>query len=187
MHPAPSGSIDPGPPRRSFLKQLTTGVLSALAGLVPGLAGLLVVFDPVKRKTAAGATEPLLVTRFGSLPADGVPRRFQVFADRVDAWNTYRNIPVGAIYLRRTGDNQVTALNAACPHAGCSVSFSGEAGQFRCPCHDSFFSIEGRIATAASPSPRALDALEVEVRNADEIWVRFRNFQPGHKEQIPVE
>jgi Rieske Fe-S protein len=185
MQPPPD-SIDPGPPRRGFLKQFATGVLSAVVGIVPGLAGLLVVFDPVKRKQKSGAGEPLLVARIGSLPADGVPRRFQVLADRVDAWNTYRNIPVGAVYLRRTSDNKVTALNASCPHAGCSVGFSTEKGQFLCPCHDSFFSVEGQIATASSPSPRALDALDVEVRNDEEIWIRFRNFQPGHKEQIPV-
>ncbi len=178
-------TTEPVPPRRNFLKQFVTAILSAVAGIVPGLAGLFVIFDPLKRKSAAPG-ESLLVTRFGSLPADDVPRRFQVFADRVDAWNTYKNIPVGAIYLRRGKDNQVTAFNASCPHAGCSVSYSGDKGHFICPCHDSLFSLDGRIANASSPSPRALDALEVEVRNADEIWVKFRNYQPGHKEQIPV-
>lgn len=182
---APTPLPDAGPPRRGFLKQVTTAVLSAIVGLVPGLAGLFVIFDPMRRKAGAPG-EALLVTRFGSLPADNVPRRFQVFADRVDAWNTYKNIPVGAIYLRRTTDNLVTAFNASCPHAGCSVSYSGERGHFLCPCHDSLFSLDGRIANASSPSPRALDALEVEVRNIDEVWVKFRNYQPGHKEQLPV-
>lgn len=180
-HPTPVGA----PPRRNFLKQFVTGVLGALVGIVPGLAGLLVIFDPLKRKSTASG-DALLVTRFSGLPADGIPRRFQVFSDRVDAWNTYRNIAVGAIYLRRGPDNQVTALNASCPHAGCSVSFSGDRGQFICPCHDSLFSVDGAIANANSPSPRALDALEVEVRNDEEVWVKFRNFQPGHKAQHPV-
>ncbi len=184
MH-APAPNPDAGPPRRNFLKQFTTVVLSAVVGLVPALAGLFVIFDPMRRKLSSPGA-PLLVTRFGSLPADDVPRRFQVFSDRVDAWNTYKNIPVGAIYLRRSKDNQVTAFNASCPHAGCSVSFSGEKGHFICPCHDSLFSLDGKIANATSPSPRALDALEVEIRGADEVWVRFRNYQPGHKERLPV-
>jgi menaquinol-cytochrome c reductase iron-sulfur subunit len=180
-HPTTVGT----PPRRNFLKQFVTGVLGAVVGLVPGLAGLLVILDPLKRKSTASG-DALLVTRFSGLPADGIPRRFQVFADRVDAWNTYKNIAVGAVYLRRGPDNQVTALNASCPHAGCSVSFVGEKGHFLCPCHDSLFSVDGAIADPKSPSPRALDALEVEVRNNEEVWVKFRNFQPGHKAQLPV-
>lgn len=179
-HPLP-----PDPPRRNFFKQLLTGVLSVVVGLVPALAGVLVIFDPMRRKSAAPGAA-LRVTRLGSLPPDEVPRRFQVFADRVDAWNTYKNIPVGAIYLRRGKDDRITAFNASCPHAGCSVGFSAEKGHFICPCHDSLFDLDGRIANATSPSPRPLDALEVEVRNEDEVWVKFRNFQPGHKEQIPV-
>lgn len=173
------------PPRRNFLKQTVTGILAALVGIIPGLAGLMVYLDPLKRRTAASG-DPLLVTRLGSLPADGVPRRFQVFADRRDAWNTYKNIAIGAVYLRRSKEGVVTALNAACPHAGCSVGFSGEKGSFICPCHDSAFNVEGAIANASSPSPRALDALEVEVRAENEVWVRFQNFQPGHKEKHPV-
>lgn len=161
------------------------GFLTAVLGAVPGLAGLMVLFDPLKRRQAA-AGDALLVTRLASLPADGVPRRFQVFADRRDAWNTYKRIPVGAIFLRRAADGTVTALNAACPHAGCSVGYSSDNGSYICPCHDSMFTVEGTIANANSPSPRALDALEVEVRNENEVWVAFQNFQPGHKEKHPV-
>ena len=90
------------------------------------------------------------------------------------------------MFLRRTKDGTVTALNAACPHAGCSVAFGGDNSEFICPCHDSSFAVDGEIANAGSPSPRGLDSLEVEVRNENEIWVKFQNFQAGHKEKIPV-
>lgn len=175
----------PEPGRRDFLVKSAAVGLGAVAAGVPALAGFRVIFDPIKRPSS-GPGGPLLVTRLASLPSDGVPRRFQVLSDRVDAWNVYKNIPVGAVYLRRTADNKLSAFNAACPHAGCSVSFSGDKGQFVCPCHDSLFALDGAIANASSPSPRALDALEVEVRNDSEVWVKFRNYQPGHKEQIPV-
>jgi Rieske Fe-S protein len=184
MQPAPPTSTT-DPPRRNFLKQFLAGTLTAVVGLVPGLASLLVFFDPLKRRSAE-AGDALLVTRLASLPADGIPRRFQVLADRVDAWNTYRNIPVGAVYLRRSEDDRVTALNATCPHAGCSVSYSGDQSQYVCPCHDSLFALDGTIANATSPSPRALDALDVEVRNENEVWVKFQNFQPGHREKLPL-
>lgn len=172
------------PPRRSFLKKLLAGVLGGLITIVPGLAGLVVLLDPLKRRTVQQGEIP--VAPLASLPADGIPRRFSVLMDKQDAWNLYRNIPVGAVFLRRTPDNRITALNAACPHAGCSVSFVKDKQEFICPCHDSAFKEDGALATKDSPSPRGLDSLEVEVRNDDEIWVRFQNFQPGHKEKIPV-
>ena len=184
MH-SPAAESPESPPRRSFFKKVAAGVLGGLITVIPGLAGLMVIFDPLKRKSTTGDSE-VLVARLSALPADGVPRRFSVITDKVDAWNTYKNIPVGGVFLRRTEDGNVTALNAACPHAGCSVALGNDRKQFICPCHDSSFGIDGEIANAGSPSPRALDALEVEVRNDNEIWVKFLNFQAGHKEKIPV-
>ncbi|HAV63514.1 MAG TPA: (2Fe-2S)-binding protein [Verrucomicrobiales bacterium] len=184
MHTDPATTAN-DPPRRNFFKQVVTGALTAVVGVVPGLAGLMVIFDPLRRREQASG-DALPVTRLGSLPADGVPRRFRVYADRRDAWNTYKQIPIGAVFLRRTEDGSITALNAACPHAGCSVGFSDKNGGYLCPCHDSEFTVEGKIAVASSPSPRALDALEVEVRDNEEVWVKFMNFQPGHKERHPV-
>lgn len=181
----PSPEQPSSPPRRSFVKKVAAGIIGGLITLVPGLAGLMVIFDPVKRKSAVGTGE-ILVARLSALPADGVPRRFSVIMDRVDAWNTYKNVPVGGVFLRRTADNKVTALNASCPHAGCSVSFSGAEEKFVCPCHDSLFEQDGAIATESSPSPRGLDSLTAEVRNENEVWVKFENFQPGHKEKVPV-
>ena len=105
--------------------------------------------------------------------------------DQVDAWTTYRNTPVGAVYLRRTEDG-VQALNVVCPHAGCFVNVAEGGGGFSCPCHDSAFALDGEVSDPDSPSPRAMDELEVEIRNEDEVWVRFQNFLPGREEKVPV-
>ena len=107
-------------------------------------------------------------------------------AGRVDAWNKYPNAPIGAIYLRRTGDGQVEALNVVCPHAGCFIDFLSGEKKFYCPCHNSRFGLDGAIADRKSPSPRGMDSLEVEVRNGTEVWVKFQNFQTGHSEKVPV-
>ena len=173
------------PPRRSFVKKAAAVIVGGIITLVPGLAGVMVIFDPLKRK-AAGSRDKILVTRLSALPADGVPRRFSVMMDHTDAWNTFKDVPVGGVFLRRTPDGKVTALNAACPHAGCSVRFATDDKQFECPCHLSSFKEDGSIAAKNSPSPRGLDSLSVEVRNDNEVWVAFQNFVPGHKEKIPV-
>jgi menaquinol-cytochrome c reductase iron-sulfur subunit len=119
------------------------------------------------------------------LPPDGVPRKFPVLADRTDAWNKYLNVPIGAVYLRRTSADKVEALNVVCPHAGCFVDFNPAVGGFRCPCHNSTFTVDGKIDSPASPAPRGLDSLEAEVRNGD-VWVVFQNFKAGQKEKVPV-
>ena len=109
-----------------------------------------------------------------------------MLATRVDAWNTFSQVPIGAVYLRRTTDGNVQAFNVVCPHAGCFVDFLPEPGHYHCPCHNSTFSIAGKIDDPSSPAARGLDALEVEVRGGEEIWVKYQNFQAGRAEKIPV-
>jgi menaquinol-cytochrome c reductase iron-sulfur subunit len=169
--------------RRGFLKKAAAVIVGGIAGLVPALAGLMVLLDPLRRKAAAGSA--LKVTTLDALPPDGVPRRFSVLADRTDAWNKYLNVPIGAVYLRRTGADKVEALNVVCPHAGCFVDFNSDRGRFRCPCHNSTFTVDGKIDSPTSPAPRGLDSLPAEVRNG-EVWVVFQNFKAGQKEKVPV-
>ena len=126
-----------------------------------------------------------MVTSLSAIPDDGVPQKFTVRSDRVDAWTTYANTPVGAVYLRRTGDS-VSALNVVCPHAGCFVGLAPDRSRFACPCHRSSFDLDGSINDPSSPSPRDMDSLEVEIRNGDEVWIRFQNFLPGREEKTPV-
>jgi menaquinol-cytochrome c reductase iron-sulfur subunit len=172
------------PDRRDFLKKTVAGLLGSLLGLFPLGAGLAVFLDPLRRKAAASGA--IRVTTLEAVPDDGVPRKFPVLATRVDAWNKFGETPIGAVYLRRTSDGKLNAFNVVCPHAGCFVDFLPERGRYLCPCHNSTFTVEGKIADLASPAPRGLDMLEVEVRNQKEVWVKFQNFQAGRAEKIPV-
>jgi len=179
-----SDAIPPQPERRGFIKKMAAAVVGAVAGLVPAIAGLVVLFDPLRRKSENG--NAVLVASLSSLPEDGVPRKFPVIASHTDAWNRMPKVPIGAVYLRRAGDKTVQAFNVVCPHAGCFVDYVASRKGYYCPCHNSSFAADGRIADPRSPSPRGLDELEVEIRNQNEIWVRFRNFRAGEKEKIPV-
>lgn len=172
-----------GPPRRNFLTATMAVVFGAVAGLVPALAAVFPILDPVRRR--GSDTGLVQVTRLGAVPEDGLPRRFTVQADRTDAWTTYEDTPVGAVYLRRT-DSGITALNVVCPHAGCFVGLAPDGSRFACPCHRSSFALDGSINDPDSPAPRGMDELEVEIRNGDEVWVRFQNFQPGREGKLPI-
>jgi menaquinol-cytochrome c reductase iron-sulfur subunit len=169
--------------RRSFIAGLSAIAVGALATLAPIAAGAAALLDPLRRRQ--GESGMVRVTRLSAIPENGAPQRFTVQADRQDAWTTYANTPVGAVYLRRTPEG-VEALNVVCPHAGCFVGVAPDKSHFACPCHNSRFALDGTVNDPASPSPRAMDALEVELRNGDEVWVRFQNFLPGREEKRPV-
>ncbi len=170
--------------RRGFFKKLLAVLAGATAAAVPVAAGLVVAADPLRRKAAVGVE--IKVAMLDALPPDGVPRRFPVIAAKTDAWNRFEAAPVGAVYLRRLADDKVEALNVVCPHAGCFVDYVPGSGIFRCPCHQSSFAVDGKIADARSPSPRGLDSLPVEVKADGSVWVAFQNFQAGRPDKVPV-
>jgi len=184
---APSKAAKPGTDaenRRGFLKRACAGIIGAVLGIVPIGAGLNFWLNPLRRKAVDSGR--VRVTALEALPDDGIPRKFQVVASKVDAWNKFTDIPVGAVYLRRLKEGRVEAFNAVCPHAGCFVNFKPERGVYSCPCHESTFNVTGQIENPASPSPRGLDSLEVEVREGKEVWVKFQNFQAGTAKKVPI-
>jgi len=166
------------------MKRFCAGVIGVVLGVIPFGAGLVAFMDPLRRK--AGKADFLRVTSLDALPADGVPRKFPILATRVDAWNTFPDVPIGSVYLRRTPDGKVQAFNVVCPHAGCFVDFLPDRGAYHCPCHNSSFAVTGEIQDRSSPAARGLDSLEVEMKGEKEVWVKFQNFQAGRAEKIAV-
>ena len=164
-------------------------LVTLILGLVPGVAGLWVWLDPIRRRKSSSGVPFLRVGTIDSLPADGVPRRFSVLADQTDAWTRTPRTSIGAVYLRRTADGspngQLSALNVVCPHAGCFVDYQNSRQGYLCPCHNSMFALNGRVNAPSSPSPRGLDELPVEVRGR-EIWVQFQNFHTGRHDKVPL-
>ena len=180
--PVPEGS------RRGFLYNMFTALMAGLVAVVPVAAGLAVYFDPIRRKSKLGGLLP--VTTIDKLPdsskGDALIGRFQVLADRVDAWNVFPNEPIGGVYLVvPEGKNEVVALHATCPHLGCAVDIQDKGDgkfMFKCPCHTSAFTSDGqRIMPCVSP--RDMDVLECELKPApgggQEVLVKFQNFLPG--------
>jgi len=158
--------------------------MSALAKLFPVASGLLVFLNPLRSKTINSKFLP--VASLEALPPDGLPRRYSVIADQVNAWTTTPQVPIGAVFLTRAKGNTVRAFNVVCPHAGCFVSYHRDTADFKCPCHESSFDLDGKVGDARSPSPRGLDELEVAVDPSGQILVKFQNFRSGISERIPL-
>jgi Rieske Fe-S protein len=177
---------DPNVPledRRGFLAKSLAIVGAASAVAVPAALGAVSFCNPLRQKGGAG--EFFKLAQLDVLPDDGTPMKFAVIAERVDAWNRFPNEAIGAVYLRRAGQEsgkaKVEALQTVCPHAGCSIMYeAGEKGRkFFCPCHSASFDLAGARTDEKSPSPRNMDALEVEIRNENEVWVKFQMFATG--------
>jgi Rieske Fe-S protein len=172
------------PDRRNFVSKAAAVVVGGLVAVVAPVAGLVTFLDPLRRKSDTRGM--VRVTSLTSLPDSGEPRKFPVLDTLVDAWNKTENVPVGSVYVQKTGDNAVRVLSAVCPHLGCSVGFNAANKGFYCPCHKSSFSLDGAILDPKSPSPRAMDELIAEVRGDGDVWVKFQSFRKGSPEKIPV-
>jgi Rieske Fe-S protein len=178
---------DPEPPppadRREFLKGAACVALGACALGLPLAAGIRVLVSPIGTRRDDGYVVKL--TNLSALPAGGAPLLFEVQVERTDAWTRHPLTAIGAVFLQRIGEREVRAFNAACPHLGCAVEWRTESKTFFCPCHTSSFTVDGAIIPP-SPAARQLDALEVEVRESNEVWVHFQEFQAGKAEKIAV-
>ena len=173
-------------PRRRFLTHILAAGIGLLVGTVPALTGLAFFLDPLMRKKKEGSGDGFLKMQVAldALEIDGEPQLVKIIMDKVDAWNTYLNQPVGAVYLRRTDKDNVVAFNSICPHLGCTVDYKPAEKNYFCPCHTSTFGVDGTMQNDIPP--RGLDALEVQIRNKTEVWVKFQNFRATTPEKIPV-
>lgn len=173
--------------RREFLKKALAVVAGGVAVGVPTAIAVRAFVTPLGG-SGAGEAAFLPITTIDAVKDDGRPHSFPVITDKTDAWNKYRNVRVGAVYLIRRG-TAVTAFNAVCPHAGCFVDEApaGRPHAFECPCHRSWFNADGSLVPGGV-SPRGLDQLEVDkdALGRGEVRVKFQNFAAGSEEKIPV-
>jgi Rieske Fe-S protein len=187
---AATPSHSPDPPRRNVVAAMLAVIIGGIVGIVPFAAGVVSFLDPLfkRKKATAGEGQEakgllLRVATVDSIPSDGTPIQVPVISDLADAWNREPNQPIGAVFLRKAGD-QIKCFSAICPHAGCRVGYIGDRNIFQCPCHTSAFSLDGE-RHMPSPSPRDMDTLDLDAEKLKqgEVWVHYQNFYPGREEK----
>ena len=169
--------------RRGFLGGAVAWVCGAVAMAVPAAAGMIAFLNPLGQKGRGGAF--LRLAALDMVPVDGTPRKFPIIADATDAWTHFPAEPTGAVFLRRVG-REVLAFQVTCPHAGCAIDFepSSAGGKFFCPCHSASFDLSGKRTDPTSPSSRDMDSLAVEIRETNEVWVKFETFTVGTARKV---
>ena len=167
--------------RRRVLEWVVGAVATAIGVAIAVPAAAFLTF-PARRRVITGGDEPEDVAKLAALP-EGKPVRVTVKAPtRRDAWTAFSDVTLGGCWLVREGD-QVRALSTVCPHAGCAVDWDERGGAFVCPCHDSRFDKGGE--RQSGPSPRPLDALDVDVTDG-RVRVTWRRFKTATAKKEPV-
>jgi menaquinol-cytochrome c reductase iron-sulfur subunit len=60
-------------------------------------------------------------------------------------------------------NSEIVAFGPQCTHLACAYHWEAESSEFKCPCHGSVFSIEGKVL--AGPAPRPLDRYLTKIKN----------------------
>jgi Rieske Fe-S protein len=142
------------PARRRFLSSVTNGILSAIGGILAVIGGGAVLSSTVRRQE-----DWLAVSALHELP-DNVPTPVTLSVMRLDGYR--EALERRTIFLVKTGENEVAALNATCTHLGCLVGWDAQAQVFKCPCHGGIYDRTGAVMDGPPPEPLAKVAARVD-------------------------
>ena len=148
--PTPKGTT-----RRSFYIGAMYAVWAAIASALSVPALIYLFFPPKARKEEEWVEIGDVSKLTPESPVEMVFRR-----NRVDGWKITSQ--KGTAWVVKHADNSVTAFGPQCTHLGCAYHWDDRKTDFVCPCHNSFFGIDGRVVSG--PAPRPLDRFDVKVQ-----------------------
>lgn len=94
-----------------------------------------------------------------------------------DAFPKGSATPLGHLNLWVHRDEEgLYAISSVCTHLGC-IAAREENGEFRCPCHGSVFTAEGKVV--AGPAPKGLNWLALNVAPDGQVEVDTMRFVPA--------
>lgn len=132
--------------RRQFLGVVAACSLGLTGAVVVGTAVAAVVPPgrSIDGKTKMG---PEALVAVSDLPK-GKPVPFEYGDDEV--------------FVIRKTDDKILVLSAACPHVACRLHWDEPNNEYACPCHASFFTLEG--VKKSGPAVRNMDPAIFEVK-----------------------
>ncbi|MFQ5687623.1 MAG: ubiquinol-cytochrome c reductase iron-sulfur subunit [Candidatus Scalindua sp.] len=174
MHPGDNG-------RRNFLK-ICSVVLTSLIGIAYAIPMIRAFISPAMQDTVAGSSGLFDIGNINDCEIN-IPRKVSINGSKMDAWNKFPPTAIGAVWILMDKDKKFTVFSSICPHLGCGVDWDKNSGRFICPCHDSYFDIEGNVLSG--PSPRKLDTLETEIKQG-KLFVKYQKMKLGISGKIPA-
>jgi menaquinol-cytochrome c reductase iron-sulfur subunit len=129
--------------------------LGGIIGAALGLPALVYLFvSPKARKESDWVEAGDVASLAPNQPVEMTFRR-----NRVDGWKVVSE--KGTAWVVKNADQSVTAFGPQCTHLGCAYHWDDAKSDFICPCHNSFFSLDGKVISG--PAPRGLDRYETKI------------------------
>jgi menaquinol-cytochrome c reductase iron-sulfur subunit len=133
--------------RRSLI-----GWTFGLWGVISGALGIKALGYILGGKKSSSQAEWIEVGDVSKL-APGIPHEMSFERVRGDAWRAVKE--KGSVWVVKSDAGNVTVFAPGCTHLGCAFHYEEKKNQFLCPCHDSYFALDGKVLTG--PAPRSLD------------------------------
>ena len=148
--------MEPGTSRRSFYLTFIYG-LWALISVALALPALIYLLLPPRLRKEEQWVEAGNVSKLEpKVPVEMVFRK-----NRLDGWRLSSEKQTA--WVVKLADQNVVAFGSQCTHLGCAYHWDEGKSEFLCPCHNSVFSLDGKVVSG--PAPRPLDRYDTKVEN----------------------
>ncbi len=173
---------DKGISRRSFFRSVVAVIGSFLAIMIGyPLVKSIVSGSKSLAKRAFNKLGPLSNIQNSFKPILQ-PTRMSFSKTEQDAFVTTREPE--QVWIVKKSANDVRVFSPVCPHLGCRYNWDDEKKLFVCPCHNSVFTIEGKVVSG--PAPRGLDELPTEIKD-ESLYVDYEKFEAGIPDKIIID
>ena len=139
--------------RRRFLATVTNGIMGIIGAVVAYIGGRAALSS-----TAAAQGNWLPASSILDLK-DNEPTPVTLTVSRLDGFREV--IDKKTIFLVKTSDKEVAAMDSTCSHLGCLVAWDAQAQLFKCPCHGGVYDRTGAVKDG--PPPQALTKLSTRL------------------------
>jgi menaquinol-cytochrome c reductase iron-sulfur subunit len=162
--------------RRKFLA-CACGILAAPLAVVIGYPLVASLVGTIYRKSKLQFSK---TPGFSSAP-EGQPIKLNFTYVETDAY--LRTQTSQDVWVIKLAPSKATVFSPICPHMGCRTDWNPELKKFVCPCHNSVFSITGKVL--GGPSPRPLDELTHKIEDGA-LSVQWEQFKTGISEKVRI-
>src|ERR1051326_550969 len=142
------------PTRRNFSAAAIHGIWAVIVAAL-GAPAAAYLFIPAKMRRKNDWIEAGDV---GQLVPQ-VPLEVAFRRNRVDGWRVVSE--KSTAWVVKLPDNNVVAYAPQCTHLGCAYHWDQRGTRFVCPCHNSVFSVDGKVQEG--PAPRPLDRYQTKI------------------------
>lgn len=148
--------MEPGTSRRSFYLTFIYGLWAIISVALAVPAAIYLLLPPRLRKGEQWVEAGDVSKIEPKVPVEMVFRK-----NRLDGWRLSSEKQTA--WVVKLGDRDLVAFGAQCTHLGCAYHWDERKSEFQCPCHNSVFSLDGKVVSG--PAPRPLDRYATRIEN----------------------